>query len=75
MGWTEKIQRSREATETKYGRTPTCVVVRQEVWGELCEENYGDYVFYLDGMVVAVSEAIQNPFEFKCGVEEYEQEE
>ncbi len=68
MGWTEKILKGREVAEVKYGITPTCVVVRPEVWGELREENYGDAIFELSGMMVAVADALQQPFEFKTGL-------
>lgn len=69
--WTERILEDRIRAETEFGRTPTHVVVRQEVWTELCSEQFG-YNFELGGMIVSVTNNQQNPYEFLILIQDAE---
>ncbi len=73
MTWREKILRSRNEVELRCGRTPTYVLIREEIWLELADQDY-DTVLEIDGMIVCRSAAIRNPFEFAAGIVSEEDE-
>lgn len=72
MTWSEKILTARDSAELKTGRTPTHVAVRQEIWLELCVDNYGD-VFEIDGMTVSVSDNLPEPYKLLISLDSLEE--
>lgn len=69
--WKNKILNAREEIEVLSGRTPDIVVVRPEVWGEICAEE-GEVIDDIDGIAVAVAVSLLIPFKFYMAIEEAE---
>lgn len=64
MFWTDRIRSERDRIEEMSGVSPRYLIVRQEVWFSLKEEIVLDGMFDFDGLVVAVTDNLMNPFEF-----------
>lgn len=67
MYWTDRIRRGRINTENTAGCSPRYLIVKQEVWEALRLEMVVYDIFDFDGMIVAVTDNLINPFEFAFG--------
>lgn len=69
MTWLDKIKQARRTAEVLTGWSPEDIIIRQEIWEELFDEVSYFEGTEIDGMTVAISATLQNPFKLVIDVD------